>query len=511
MRIIYLLSTLMVVGLIQVSCTKDETQTPPDVAANPLQLSWEEYLSLIEDHSGEWNNTDVENTLHSFFEQVLAPVETRTGSIRPSIQSIKKCSLTDKIRLTTKTRSTKGVNELIKDVQIYEVELNDPQQNTYNVILGADKQNMRVLYYGEAPQSDNIQQEAQINLLIQMAYHEQMTTTLKTDSLRRACREQTIRKVCKSLGISASDYSFKKVFAVTETRAMVDSMYNPIGGYSDPLTQTLAFVKPLTKTKWNQQYPYNWEMPEVNPYIDDEEREYHRGRAYVGCANVAVAQLLAAMKVKNVYGVAQGGVVVPIYWDTAIGKDGRLSFNIMNPTSPNNSPIEQIEMVGYLMREIYNKTGSYIKPRSDGEVSFDVETPADKMVLYLQQYLTFEGNYTTKFKKESVMNSLINHSPALIFGFGVIKEPVNHTVILTDFSHCWLIDGYSICKGASDRRAKDLYWSVNLGWTISANRYFYVSSLNPEFSDITHYYDAMDDYVYIDTREQFMLCNFKNK
>lgn len=38
MRIIYLLSTLMVVGLIHVSCTKDETQTPPEVVANPLQL-----------------------------------------------------------------------------------------------------------------------------------------------------------------------------------------------------------------------------------------------------------------------------------------------------------------------------------------------------------------------------------------------------------------------------------------------------------------------------------------
>ena len=104
-------------------------------------------------------------------------------------------------------------------------------------------------------------------------------------------------------------------------------------------------------------------------------------------------------------------------------------------------------MVGGLLRKIYEDTDSYLVNLSEEGAIFPkygVDTPADKMVDFLHEYATFDGVWNTPFSKESAMRSLINKSPVLIYGVGTLYG-ANDEVEDDNFTHTWLIDGYSIC------------------------------------------------------------------
>ena len=471
-----------------ISCVNNDDEalypTEPD-----CELSWQERLSLIDDHTGEWSEQDVINTINLFSKEIISSEDTRSSST-PVIRSI--------------TRRDKNYIHSIKskssnsDIQTFDVKLYDQRCGELLAVVAGDKQSMRVLYYGTVPPVDNPEECAMINKLIALAQEQQITTIQETEKIRNKYRNQAEKKI--------KNYLDDQI-----TRAVIlDSIYDPIGGHLAPLTDALAFVKPLTKTSWHQSNPYNWEMPIVWKELTESQIYHHQGRSSAGCAVVAIGQLLAVTK-PYIIGQLDNGRGVTIDWNYAIGETGTLFHSYLDGGSPKDSPIKQLEMVGGLLRKIYEDTDSYLVNLSEEGAIFPkygVDTPADKMVDFLHEYATFDGVWNTPFSKESAMRSLINKSPVLIYGVGTLYG-ANDEVEDDNFTHTWLIDGYSICRGYVNRNVKDLYWSVNLGYSWNSKCYFYVSSLDPNFSIMT--YPINDGYVYFDTREQYMLYNFKNK
>lgn len=219
-------------------------------------------------------------------------------------------------------------------------------------------------------------------------------------------------------------------------------------------------VAPLVPVEWDQIAPYNSCAPKLfNPATNKKQN------AYIGCAPVAIAQIMAAHRYpKQINGK-------PVDWDIL------LSTPQMTQTDKELSPHELA--VCQLLRSVADSA----------EVKWGLKatsTDVPNITRCLQRY-GFSGAPNYKMVDDTIrfgrfFEELKNKRPILLGGSTDPKKGVER-------GHLWVCDGYvvvdvrrysgNMCLAVRDVRS---YYHCNWGWNGVNNGYFYwkrFDALNP--------------------------------
>lgn len=488
--------------------------------SNKIVLTSEEYVSIAYDHPKELSEKDILNIVYDF-QSINSNLEK---DVKTKNLEVQKASVVNKYYFSNRDKAidynkTRSANSLEINIPIYEVELaNGVDRKDFAIVCG-DERIPKVLFYVsdyDLSNRDNIE----LQYLIELAKRSAFSDIELVETIRIEKRDSTLNKVSKELNIPKEQIteSIIKERIVT-TDDILTKTYNPIGGEPiQKLTRIVSVVGPLSRISWHQAHPYNTQMP--TGLLWDGHSPY-TGHYDVGCANIGVATLFSILR-PSMVGVTAGGRQILIDWDY-ITSEERLFIDYVNPA--NSSPARMVEMVGCLLRQIYNETKSKpVKAIKEGhdadlnpmdvEVIVETSTMALDMVDYLKTMTIYSGS--TKFNSNQAMQSLQELKPVLLYGNGHFIDDNRNLIQDEEYKdwqpgHAWLIDGYCMTK-KSGQATNDLYWSVNMGWGIGSSKVYFKTSNDFQNCDVVFNHNMISNVniVYY-AQEQNMIYNIIKK
>lgn len=241
----------------------------------------------------------------------------------------------------------------------------------------------------------------------------------------------------------------------------------------------------------------------------------YKGKYLVGCANIAIATRLSILQPIMVGETASGRQIL-IDWD----------YITSTRSIDSSSPAKMLEMAGSLLRAIYNGTKSephfvdatdYDEDSNPIPVKANMETSTSipNMLNYIKIWTTYQGGEKAKFNPNTVLQSLQNQKPVLLFGIGHFVDNNHQTIDEEPYNispgHGWLIDGYCMTKKPGQVKS-DQYWSVNMGWGRGSSYIYFKTEDNFQDCDITFNYNNIPDVnITYYTQEQYMIFNVEKK
>lgn len=207
-------------------------------------------------------------------------------------------------------------------------------------------------------------------------------------------------------------------------------------------------IKPLIKTTWDQEFPYNNMCPMVG-----------KERCLTGCVATAMAQILAYYKypAKTTdtipsYTTETKGFLMDSLPPTTIDWDHILNNYTGNETEAEKNAIANLMLLcGVALEMDYDIdfSGSYTSLIADA----------------LKAYFDFDD--ATRYVKPD--NYSAGEWDAIIYNELVERRPVAYSGNSSHGAHAFVVDGYD----------KDGLYHVNWGWGGYSNGYFLLSILNP--------------------------------
>lgn len=195
-----------------------------------------------------------------------------------------------------------------------------------------------------------------------------------------------------------------------------------------------AYVKPIVKAKWSQEYPYNY----YTPYSNGK-------RTFTGCVITAAAQVMSAHrwpKNRPSGGIRGEGAQAYDYYD----------WDNMLSTYTNGYTDEQAQAVGVLMRDIgylshanYGNTDTKGTECDEGKVWMSIHNYYDYTSRFIEKDILPGGEFL-----QTVYNELSMGCPVLMFGG----------------DHSFLYDGYD----------ENGLVHVNWGWAGLYNGYYDINT-----------------------------------
>lgn len=132
------------------------------------------------------------------------------------------------------------------------------------------------------------------------------------------------------------------------------------------------------------------------------------------------------------------------------------------------------------------------------------------MINYIKVVATYSGGTNAKFNPNTVLNSLLDQKPVLLFGNGHFvdknHQPIDDPIYDSTPGHGWLIDGYCLAKKSGQAR-NDQYWSVNMGWGKNSSYVYFKTQDNFQNCDVTFPYNDEGVNITYYTQEQCMIYN----
>lgn len=428
-----------------ISCSKDNISLTydPGKSDDLIELSDLEYASIAFDSPEELTEDMAKSILVNFIESEQDGHSFTRTSTLPSINLIKKRVLQADESIMTKTSAAK------KDVvrtSIYEFEICDGE-NQGLALVSADERSPALIAY--IPKFDESTFSISgAHIMFENAQASHLSDIAFIESLKDSLREKTYSKISKKLNIPVKQLSYELIKDKIHIDGEVITRALPI---SNPPTRIYSFVYPLITTKWDQNAPYNSRHPD----IVTNKITGAQGKPFAGCVEVAIAQVFAYCEVTAFR--AQGPAV-----DWRVLK--------ANPKISTNDPLNTRNMVGNLMLEIFQQAGGYYAWNNVG-IHSGTPTPASKFVPYIQRIISTANQQA--YNWTSVQNSLTALQPVIIWGA----------------EHCWILDGYAVCKksGSVGTSQYDTYVTANLGWGGSNDGYY---KLNDNYH--TNFIDSYD-------------------
>lgn len=208
-------------------------------------------------------------------------------------------------------------------------------------------------------------------------------------------------------------------------------------------------IKPLIKTLWNQEWPYNLDCPKVD------------GRETVtGCVATAMAQGMKYYnypdrgKGQHSYWWSKGQETLTFDYDTHPFK-----WEQMADTYDRTTPYVQRQAVAELMYACGVSVDMYYEPGGSGAATITMGVQLIDIFGYSQSmYLPGRSYYGLDEWEEMIYADLAKGQPVLYSGAG------------TEGGHQFICDGY---RG-------DGYFHFNWGWGGLSNGYFLLTALNPD-------------------------------
>ncbi len=437
------------------SCNNDElveSHTLPQ-AGKFINLTAQEYASIAFDNPKELTETEAIDIAENFVKSKESveneKMGTKSSNISPSFKVATKYyyGIDSSNDILTKS-STKRIDEM--NIPIYELKIISGI-DTGLVIVSGDERAQKVIAYipktnekarKEIPAAVYLEKLTKINLFNNIAEIKKIQDSLRT---------QTLEKIADKLGVEENTIEFEKVKNYISVNDEPLSKFKPI---QVPPSQVLSYVMPMCSTAWDQTAPYNCQMPVGSIAGYSSPTNY-----YTGCGVVALAQIMTfiepSLTVNN----------ITIDW----------GYLKQNPYIYSSDPLEKRNMVGYLIRDIYNKTGSFPSYNSSGYIN-GVATYFTATESYIRLYANCSS--LQSWNSDVVRNSLLAYRPVLTMG-----PDVNGAN-----SHIYFVDGYLLCKlyyGAMSAslstgtkelvKIYDLYFHANLGWGGDSNGYYLIN------------------------------------
>lgn len=420
------------------SCSEKELQHNDisDESGVIIELSDKEFASIAFDSPEELSENAAKDIILNFIESEQKGLPTKTSFI-PSISLIGKEILKmDNAHISTKTSADENT-----DLQssVYEFKIHNGINEGFALVSGDERSPALIAYVpisDEATYSECV--GAQIMLECAKASH--LSDIAYIESLKDTLRNKTYARISQELNIPVENLTYESIKNRIRITDDIVTRTNPV---TTPPTRIYSFTYPLITTKWDQGAPYN----STHPDIVINKKTGTKGKPYAGCVPVAIAQVFAYCEVSTFR--AQGTAVD---WRTLKA----------SPTISTTAPLSTRDMIGNLMLEIFQKVGGTYNYDNDG-VHNGTGAVYTKYVPYIQKIISTgkrqDYNWTV------VQNSLTALEPVIIRGQG----------------HCWILDGYAVCKksGSAGKSQYDTYVTTNFGWGGHHDGYY---KLNDDYS-----------------------------
>lgn len=508
MKKIILSQLILIIASALISCTDKLENT--EVNNNPTSqvvLTSDEYASIAYDNPKELSEEEITNVIYDFKhinsefkKQFIATKEDKP-----------KVSILDKYYLTNDGNHSRSADSIQIYVPIFEVELTNNDGTKDMTVVCGDERAPKVLLFTENYQSSQ-PMSIDMKYLVEIAKLSILSDIEYIEKLKSEKRISTLDKISQTLNIpkeQITDDIIKRGITITDDSNSRE--YNPINGIdiSKIPSRIISMVPPMSDIIWKQSEPYNYQMP-IGPIWDGGAGVYE-GNYLVGCGNIAIATLFSILR-PSMVGETSTGKQILIDWD----------YITSQRTITDKSPMRMIEMVGSLLRIIYNKTKSY--PDFINFETYDEDnnliikkgiastsTPSDGMLNYLQTMASYSG--AIGFDPNLAKQSLLNYNPILLFGSGHFVNNDHQPMTGADYNyspgHGWIIDGYCTTK-KTGLPTNDLYWSVNMGWGSGSSNVYFKSSNNALNCDVIFRFDKKACIIYY-TQEQRMIYDIQKK
>lgn len=240
--------------------------------------------------------------------------------------------------------------------------------------------------------------------------------------------------------------------------------------------QVLSQVRPLVSMKWGQKYPFNQDMPIMSSSTSNP----YRGRAPVGCAVIAMAQVMQVNRhpsfedlTSQYYSWSSFWWVSPFY-DTS----RFLPENYDNSTTSSEK---------YTV-SILSKVFPILAEDFDADYSIDETTVSiNDVLLGIKAYdSSYYGNATICYVNSNMfdlIDMIDNGKPTFIRG----SESTDYNA----GGHAWVTDGYIYVQEATIYGYfAQYYLHFNWGWNGSNDGYYALGAFS--YSDRT-FFDAVYD------------------
>lgn len=222
-----------------------------------------------------------------------------------------------------------------------------------------------------------------------------------------------------------------------------------------PKYAPMAAIEPLTKSKWNQDAPFNNDCPKIGT-----------SDTYTGCVATSMAQVMYYHKYPEV-----GTGSNSYYWNRD-NKTLSMDFsakafdwdNMLNIYTRGDYNADQADAVAFLMKSCGYSVNMNYGPEASG-------TQGSVIAYALKEYFKYDGNLSLKFRAvysasewaQMVYDNLKECGPVIFNG-----HPYEEA------GHSFICDGYN----------GDGYFHFNWGWGGMSDGWFLLECMNPESQGI---------------------------
>lgn len=510
----FYISILLTLFLSACTDTYEKDIANSNVQTRKLILTPEEYVSIAYDNPQELSENEIIEIINDF--QSIASQfrgeATTKGSNTVQVNIISKYYLTKNNTISGRN-TTRSIDDLKSNIPIYEVELSKNGNRKDFAIVCGDERAPKVLFYANDYDTSSYENNVGMRYLMEIAKQSSIEDIESIEDIKLLKRDSTLNKVSKELNIAKDQITrdFIKT-KITTNEDVITREYNPISGTTTPAGRILSIIPSMSNIAWHQEAPYNKQIPKG--LRADEAGSYYEDNYPVGCANIAIASLFSILQPIMV-GVTSSGREILIDWDYITSSR---SLNI-------SSPAKMTEMASSLLRTIYNRT--YSEPKYAVIKTYDEDnnpinikvvtettTTIQNMINYVKVVATYSGGTNTKFNPNTVLKSLLDQKPVLLFGNGHFvdknHQPIDDPIYDSTPGHGWLIDGYCLAKKSGQAR-NDQYWSVNMGWGKNSSYVYFKTQDNFQDCDVTFPYNDGGVNITYYTQEQCMIYNIAKR
>ena len=475
-------------------------------------LTPNEFVSIAYDNPQELNTEEITNIVLNFLDNMKIGQEINTRSMETV-----KVSIANKYYITEKENSIESLTARLSipnkySIPILEVEIsNNKGEKSFALVCG-DERAAEVLFY-----IDNYNPKSMMDngtrYLLELSKKNVYSDIQQIEYIRSTQKDSTLHKIAKQLNILQKEISYpnikNKIVTTDEISTRNNNPGNPDGGVSRPKSYVVSYVNPLSKVAWEQDEPYNYDMPVMMVYDGyGGERE---GNLVVGCANVAIGILFSI--IKPTMSLSDN---LQIDWNYITSVS---SIKFTPKSLENNSPEDMVNMITGLLAKIAIDTESY--PIYEDKELIDVYTGnkhtksvitgtgtlTNNTINYIRKIVNFSGGNNSRFDGNLAKQSLFERKPVFLHGGGHMVDD-NGNITGDAGGHAWLIDGVVVTK-RSRRAGYDHYWSVNMGWGEYSRVYFRTSN---NLQDCDVIFTTIDDKrIAYFTQDMFMLYNIMKK
>lgn len=433
---IALLSVFLLFG-----CQTNEMDEPSR-SDKKVVLSPQELLSIKYENSPELNRTELFDLVEAFQSNELKGNNNTRGLSQPFSYNIKSKYYLNENNTTRSNSKTRSIENTEEQIPVYEIDFYSNEDKGMAIVSG-DRRAPHILAYIDKIKEEDKTLSAGPNALLQWAEMYLRNEVRRFDAIKDSLYTSAISKVSKELHITSQKINYEDI----KDKIAIESPSSRSTAVEEIPSnlKVLTAVFPMCPSAWDQWEPYNCQLPVGNceKFFPGWVEESHYP---TGSGAVTVAHLMACIEPSiTAYGVA-------INWAYLTENKGIKAPDYFNA----GDPIEKRNMVGYLFKEIYNKTNTHAVTNSSGTVT-GVTCSVSDIEKYLKSI--FNCSKSTSWNINTVKNSLKAARPVYVHG-----KPDNKA---SDGVYPFILDGIKECYGRIDNVPYDInvnYIHANFGF-----------------------------------------------